>query len=145
MNITWWYTSSYHSTLTLLIIFITFLSGKMGSCTDQWWSTEQCWDHWREWSLYWLKTLEGNGEKMIIITWSQMHFITLLWYWNCILAHYHSFLSPRPLWLSPAQVIVIPVGGNSESYAKQVSPWWFPCSTSADKVYFFFWLSLLIC
>uniref|UniRef100_A0A665UDW5 threonine--tRNA ligase n=1 Tax=Echeneis naucrates TaxID=173247 RepID=A0A665UDW5_ECHNA len=25
-----------------------------------------------------------------------------------------------PLWLSPAQVMVIPVGGNSESYAKQV-------------------------
>ncbi|XP_041797490.1 threonine--tRNA ligase 2, cytoplasmic isoform X4 [Chelmon rostratus] len=28
-----------------------------------------------------------------------------------------------PLWLSPAQVIVIPVGGNSESYSKQVSLW----------------------
>ncbi|CAK6973537.1 threonine--tRNA ligase 1%2C cytoplasmic [Scomber scombrus] len=26
-----------------------------------------------------------------------------------------------PLWLSPAQVMVIPVGGNSESYAKQVA------------------------
>uniref|UniRef100_A0A671WW05 threonine--tRNA ligase n=1 Tax=Sparus aurata TaxID=8175 RepID=A0A671WW05_SPAAU len=26
-----------------------------------------------------------------------------------------------PLWLSPAQIMVIPVGGNSESYAKQVS------------------------
>ncbi|XP_010773107.1 threonine--tRNA ligase, cytoplasmic-like, partial [Notothenia coriiceps] len=25
-----------------------------------------------------------------------------------------------PLWLSPAQVMVIPVGGNSESYSKQV-------------------------
>lgn len=28
---------------------------------------------------------------------------------------------PRPLWLSPAQVMVIPVGGDSESYSKQVS------------------------
>uniref|UniRef100_A0A7N9AP26 threonine--tRNA ligase n=1 Tax=Mastacembelus armatus TaxID=205130 RepID=A0A7N9AP26_9TELE len=37
----------------------------------------------------------------------------------------HCNLSPlctssRPLWLSPAQVMVIPVGGSSESYAKQV-------------------------
>ncbi|XP_043971947.1 threonine--tRNA ligase 1, cytoplasmic-like [Gambusia affinis] len=25
-----------------------------------------------------------------------------------------------PLWLSPSQIMVIPVGGNSESYARQV-------------------------
>lgn len=43
-----------------------------------------------------------------------------------------SFTSPRPLWLSPAQVMVIPVGGNSESYAKQVSARWrFAYCTSA--------------
>lgn len=31
-------------------------------------------------------------------------------------------LSPRrPLWLSPSQVMVIPVGGDSESYSNQVS------------------------
>lgn len=45
---------------------LTFVSDKTDSCTDQWWSTERCWDHWREWSLYWLKTLEGNGENTLI-------------------------------------------------------------------------------
>lgn len=100
--------------------FLTLLSVVTDSCTGQWWSTEQCWDHWREWSLYWLKTLEGNGKKMLIIAWN--HFTRLFWFSSWTLTHHLSLLtSPRPLWLSPAQVMVIPVGGNSESYGKQVS------------------------
>lgn len=34
---------------------------------------------------------------------------------------YLFFTQTRPLWLSPAQVTVIPVGGSSESYSRQVS------------------------
>lgn len=33
------------------------------------------------------------------------------------------FLPNRPLWLSPLQVVVIPVGTEQEEYARQVS-WW---------------------
>lgn len=50
-----------------------FISVMMDSYTGQWWSTEQCWDHWREWSLFWLKTLEANGERVLIMIQSRMH------------------------------------------------------------------------
>lgn len=130
-----------HPTLTLLITFFSFLSVETDSCTGRWWSTEQCWDHWREWSLYWLKTLEANGEKTLIITQGQMHLL------GCCDAravpitlthHLPLSTSPRPLWLSPAQVMVIPVGGNSESYSKQVSPEWYITRTSLLSFYIFF-------
>jgi len=32
----------------------------------------------------------------------------------------YTFLSLRPFWLSPAQVMVVPVGGSSETYGQEV-------------------------
>lgn len=96
------------------------LSSSVGtdSCGGQWWSTEQCWDPWREWSLYWPKTSEGNGEATV------NHHIESETFCQAVQSMLTSAWlvspSPRPLWLSPAQVMVIPVGGNSESYSKQV-------------------------
>lgn len=96
------------------------LSSSVGtdSCGGQWWSTERCWDPWREWSLYWPKTSEGNGEATV-----NDHIESNILSGCTVDAHKRLTClstSPRPLWLSPAQVMVIPVGGNSESYSKQV-------------------------
>lgn len=43
---------------------------------------------------------------------------------GCVLTRRPLCVRARPLWLSPAQVMVIPVGGDSESYSKQVSKTW---------------------
>lgn len=52
-------------------------------------------------------------------------FDRLLWYrTSSLTVHLPLFSAPRPLWLSPAQIMVIPVGGDSESYSKQVSVEW---------------------
>lgn len=106
--------------LSITSIFL-LISAVTANCTGQWWSTGRCWDRWREWSQSWRRTLEANGERVKV----------MMSYWHAAAAVMkeqrsssvdHLLLSPRrPLWLSPAQVVVIPVGGDSESYSNQVS------------------------
>lgn len=94
------------------------ISAVTANCTGQWWSTGRCWDRWREWSQSWQRTLEANGERLKLMM-RGWHAAVMKEQRSSALDHH--LLSPcRPLWLSPAQIMVIPVGGDSESYSNQV-------------------------
>lgn len=76
----------------------------------QWSSTEPSWDQLNGWSLFWQKTMEANG--MCIISWGDPD------PQRCAES---AFVCFRPLWLSPRQVMVVPVGPTCEEYAQKVS------------------------
>lgn len=94
--------SSQHLFVATLMFWVSFsTSAKTARCTGRWWSTEQCWDHWRGWSPYWLKTLEANGETAPTLT--QMFLICYAASW-----------SPSSLCLGQAAVAV-PSSGHGYS------------------------------
>lgn len=92
----------------------------------------------------------GSLERMIAILaenfggkwWDGSNIDTILFcLLSCVLAHHLLCIWARPLWLSPVQVMVISVGGDNESYGKQVSG--VLCCVSRTRVLYFCFFVLM--